>query len=328
MVRRVRTQRGLSQASLARLAGCSTRYVLDLEAGRVNPRLGDLLDIARALRTKLEALLSQDSRSDVAAGTLETEGSPAQRRQFFAWLAGMAGAAAVVDLERLAGLTVDETYLRDAETITIGLARQRSTVSPATLIPAAAGHLSALEAMLPATAELTARTGLLVGSLLGSDGRLPASYRVCGMVASLGSEAVRSKALNIQAWVHGQRGDSKSGLVLQDQAVRVGSDSSRLLAGLLGLRAELHAMSGNDLPAMRDLDAAQTSLSGGYEWYFFGPENDVELGAYRGTVLAALGRHREAVETFDWVLEHMDPSKVLWRQHVATDRDRALSALS
>jgi predicted transcriptional regulator len=47
-VRKARERRGLSQKSVARLAGHCERYILDLENGRVDPRLGDLVDIARA----------------------------------------------------------------------------------------------------------------------------------------------------------------------------------------------------------------------------------------------------------------------------------------
>ena len=38
-----------------------------------------------------------------------------------------------------------------------------------------------------------------------------------------------------------------------------------------------------------------------------------------------LGRHREAVETFDWVLREMDPALASWRATVATDREAALT---
>jgi hypothetical protein len=52
-----------------------------------------------------------------------------------------------------------------------------------------------------------------------------------------------------------------------------------------------------------------------------------ELGGYGGVVLSTLGRHREAADALAWVLERMDPSKVMWRATVAADRDAALAQL-
>jgi hypothetical protein len=57
------------------------------------------------------------------------------------------------------------------------------------------------------------------------------------------------------------------------------------------------------------------------------PRATVELAAYRGAVLSTLDRHQEAADTLTWVLERMDPSKVMWRAAVVTDRDAALAQL-
>ena len=53
----------------------------------------------------------------------------------------------------------------------------------------------------------------------------------------------------------------------------------------------------------------------------------VELAAYRGDVLSTLDRHEEAADTLTWVLDRMDPAKVMWRATVAADRDAALARL-
>ena len=323
-VRKLRNERGLSQASLARLAGCSTRYVLDLEAGRVNPRLGDLLDIARALRVTVEALLSQGRRSDVAPDTLERE--EATRRREFLALLGAAGAG-LVDLERLAAPVADAAWLRDAEIVSVAISDQRSTVAPGILLPVILGHLASLEARLPATEELTAKTALVVALLLAHDGRRGQAHRCYALADALGSTVVRTRALTGQAWLYGGR----RALDLQDRAVELlGAGTPRSLVGLLARRGELHAEAHDDLAAMRDLEGAAQAqaMSGESEWHWLDPQDEVELGAYRATVLSALGRNREALDTFDWVLAHMEPSKVLWRQRVAADRDRALAALS
>jgi hypothetical protein len=57
------------------------------------------------------------------------------------------------------------------------------------------------------------------------------------------------------------------------------------------------------------------------------PRDAVDLGAYRGAVLGSLGRHAEAVGAFDWVLARMPADRMLWRDHIAADRERALAAL-
>jgi HTH-type transcriptional regulator/antitoxin HipB len=54
---RVRSRRedlGLSQVELAELAGCSTRFVHTVEAGKATLRLATLLQVLRALGLRLE----------------------------------------------------------------------------------------------------------------------------------------------------------------------------------------------------------------------------------------------------------------------------------
>jgi hypothetical protein len=78
---------------------------------------------------------------------------------------------------------------------------------------------------------------------------------------------------------------------------------------------------------MRDLDSAERALNGPEDWWSMSPRGTVELAAYRGAVLSSLCRHREAADTLTWVLERMDPGKVMWRAAVAADRDAALARL-
>ena len=58
---------------------------------------------------------------------------------------------------------------------------------------------------------------------------------------------------------------------------------------------------------MRGLDVAQQRVTGSFEWFYDAPESEVDLGEYRGSILSAPGRHREAADTLSWVLERMDP---------------------
>jgi tetratricopeptide (TPR) repeat protein len=232
-----------------------------------------------------------------------------------------------VDLDRLASPFIDAAWLRDAETVSMSLAEQRSAVEAATLLPAVLGHLASLEAMLPASAELTSKTALLAGNLLMRT-RPGQAYRCFAMAESLGSTTVVAKSMNGQATLHGRRGDPTGALALQDEALaRLGTAAPALRAGLLARRAELHATAARDIMAMHDLESAESALNGPYDWWYFDPRTPVELRAYRGVVLGSLGRHHEAADTLTWVLERMDPSKVMWRATVTADRDAALAQL-
>jgi XRE family aerobic/anaerobic benzoate catabolism transcriptional regulator len=59
-LRRLREERGLAVAELARLAGLSRRYVTELEAGRANPTVLVLEDLAATLETSAAELLGPD----------------------------------------------------------------------------------------------------------------------------------------------------------------------------------------------------------------------------------------------------------------------------
>jgi hypothetical protein len=121
-------------------------------------------------------------------------------------LAAFVGSAARVDVERLASPmpVADAAWLRDAEIVSMGLAGQREAVEAATLLPPVLGHLASLESMLPASAELTARTALLAGDLLlgyrrpigvRTQQRLGDANRCFVLAESLGSPAVVAKSM-------------------------------------------------------------------------------------------------------------------------------------
>jgi transcriptional regulator with XRE-family HTH domain len=56
-LRQLRQKKKLSQAALAARAGFTREYVNKIEAGRYNPPLTTLNELAKALRVKLTALL-------------------------------------------------------------------------------------------------------------------------------------------------------------------------------------------------------------------------------------------------------------------------------
>jgi len=342
-----RIERGLKQHVAAERAGLSRRWLSDVENGHLQPKFADLLRLVDVLGADVtEAPGVQRSPTLPTARKLaDEEGSDTKRREFLGWLAAAAGAASMVDVERLAWPIIDAAWLTDAEIVSMGLAGQREAVSmglagqreaveAAILLPAVLGHLAALESMLPASAELTARTALLAGDLLlgyrapigtRTRQRLGEAYRCFVLAESLGSPAVVARSMNSRATFHDQGGDLPSALVLQDEAVRRGAAAQTMGAGLLARRAELQAKAGHDTAALRDMDCAERAVGAAREWWCHNPASTVELAAYRGAVLSSLGRHREAADTLTRVLDWMDPSKVMWRATVAADRDAALA---
>ncbi|MGB9920922.1 MAG: LexA family protein [Moorellales bacterium] len=57
-IRRLREERGMSQAELARRAGISPQYMCDIELDRANPALGTLERVAAALGVTVAALVT------------------------------------------------------------------------------------------------------------------------------------------------------------------------------------------------------------------------------------------------------------------------------
>jgi len=56
-LRKIRTEKKLSQATLAKRAGLSREYVNKIEAGRYDPPLSTLEALAKALKVKLADLV-------------------------------------------------------------------------------------------------------------------------------------------------------------------------------------------------------------------------------------------------------------------------------
>ena len=326
-VRQRRIERSLTQHVLAELLGRSQRWLVDVEAGSLQPKFVDVLGLVEALRADITDVpgVSYSQRVPDPRKLVGQEGDETNRRDFLGWIATAAGSAALVDIERLSSHVADAAWLAEADLVTMGLDAQRSAVGAASLLPAILGHLASLEARLPASAEVTAKAALLAGNQL-METRPGQAYRCFVLAESLGSDTVRAKSMNGRAALFGWSGDLSHALSLQQEAMGLlGRTAPMLGAALLARRAELHAEMGHDAAAMRDLDAADRAMAGQYQWWYGDPQTPAELGAYRGAVLTTLGRYREAADTLTWVLDGMDPSKVLWRAAVTADRDAALA---
>jgi transcriptional regulator with XRE-family HTH domain len=64
-IRRARVDADLTQAELARRLGVSPSYVSNLEAGRVNVTVGQLANVANAMKTALDIHLRTVPREQV-----------------------------------------------------------------------------------------------------------------------------------------------------------------------------------------------------------------------------------------------------------------------
>lgn len=91
-IKALRTEKGLSQAELARLAGVTERSVQRYEAGASYPQMASIEKLATALGTSVDDLLGREDQAIMELG--QNEGKRAQRdflkeaQQFSALMAG------------------------------------------------------------------------------------------------------------------------------------------------------------------------------------------------------------------------------------------------
>jgi hypothetical protein len=248
----------------------------------------------------------------------------------------------LIDVERVAMLGAamqpDVVSVREAEAVTSLLKAQWYVMPPAALLPAAGAHLSALRGRLSGSHELCSVAGwtaLLTGALLGKVDRHGDAYAQYALAEALARDAGDSTLLatilvkrrGLHYWRNAR--DPQRALKLLDAAgATAGPGTPPLLRTvILATRAEDRATLGDEQGCLHDLEAAEAALRPS-EDHFFGARSPAELGAHRGTSESLLGRHRDAVATFDWVLREMDPALLAWRRTVAGDRKRALAASS
>jgi transcriptional regulator with XRE-family HTH domain len=341
ILREARKKRGWTQQMAADFSDLSEGWVWNVENGRCDPKLGDLLRFVEALGANLAEVISalQGRAMDGAgAGKVELEeDEETRRRTFLALLAGLPAVSVdrVADLERLAAPGLDAAYLRDAETVTRGLMEAQGRVSPAVLLPAASGHLSGLRSLMPGSRGLTSlvsRMAMLVGVLQGNLRRRGEAWTMYTLAlataAEAGDRSARSLALSGQYAMHSmvaqgpREGNPRRALELIEAALH--PTTGQLRAVLLASRAQERAALGDTAGALIDIEAAETAMS---RWRGeappFGARSPIELNAYRGNVELLVGRNREAVATLDATLAGMDPQLVSWRAAVLADQGAA-----
>jgi transcriptional regulator with XRE-family HTH domain len=344
-LRKRRLERELTQRELADLSGLSRRWLVEIEASRAEPTLSAALRLIEALGADIRdvpGVSRSRARSVVVRGKLGSEEAEARRRELLLRTLALLVGSNVADVERLESLAtaasarVDPVAVRDAEAVTALLMGEWYRMSPAALLPAAAGHLAMLRNGLPGSAELSSVAGwtaCLTGHLLAKLDRRGDAYAHYALADSLARDAgdsnLRASTLVVRRGLCSWRrtGEPRRGLeFLAEAEATAGPTAPPLLRTvILATRAEDRATVGDEVGCLRDLEAAGAALSRPSADHFFGPRAPAELGAIRGTCESLVGRRREAVETFDWVLREMDPALVSWRATVAADREAALA---
>jgi tetratricopeptide (TPR) repeat protein len=223
--------------------------------------------------------------SDAAAATAgpAVNSEEVKRREFTLMvLLGMAGLPRG-DLERLAatlaGSKVDAATLDDLETITGHLMRQERHFAPEALLPAVRGHFNGLgdillwtpSALSSRAQSLAAETALLAGYLswkaerrAGADLFWSSADRLTHVA---GNPSLRALILLLTSWRREEDNDHAQAFALVDEAASLlGPGVGPAVTTLVRTwRANLYAGHAQDhatgLSVMRDLDAAQRSLS-------------------------------------------------------------------
>jgi tetratricopeptide (TPR) repeat protein len=279
------------------------------------------------------------------------EDGDTERRHFLAWMATLAGTS-VFDVERLTALTLDRRvhgldvrYLDDMESLGGSLMGDWYTHSPQSLLPAASGHLMALRELLPGPpalarrlASVTGRAALLVGHALLKLERRGDAYAQFSLAETLARDAgdgtllagvlaIRSGMYSPISLGHRQGNTDRAIALLDGAAAAAANAPGRVRVLVFARRAEERAAGQDEVHALRDMQMAEASLTLPDDEAFFGPRDDAELGAIRGTCEALLGRNREAVGTLQQTAERMHPSLVAWRSAVLADQGAALARL-
>lgn len=336
-VRRRREEAGLKQEIAAHRIGRSRRWLIDLEAGRGDPTLSDLLALASVLHVDLDWLLGDvlggQGRVNHVPGTgkLEPEeDEDTKRRQFVQCLLAIMAGAGVLDAQRLiAGpkdpLGVDAQLLDDLEAFTRSFMARRHTSPPRVLLYLVDGHLKALSNLLDRSASLrlyglTSETAWLAGWLAYRADRRVQALAYASFAETLALEANdgprRALALLLRAHLHssiprgGQLGNTPLALAALNEAeTSAGRGASSLMrTELLARRAEEHAVAGDRRAAESDLDASVRELARGGDDALFGHWNLGLIAGFKGHCLHLLHQPQAAADLLQQAVEHMDPA--------------------
>lgn len=91
-VKQLRQERNMTQREMAERAGLSLRFAADVEAGKANPSLGSLYELAAALRVEVISLLQESHAPQVDAATASSILAKAASHKKSIALLGLRGA--------------------------------------------------------------------------------------------------------------------------------------------------------------------------------------------------------------------------------------------
>ena len=282
LLRRYRTQRGLSIRDLAKLVYCGHSHLQMIEVATAVPteelakRLDHVLDAAGALSNALPATAGED---------------PMRRRTILAALTALATGAAVAPMVSLEatrqGILTALGNLPDVdewEAIVAGYARDYQATAPSVLVKEVASDLVVLQQLIaadPGSRELrrvAARLGVMMALALGSTDQIRSAQRWWSMARQA---AIRSGCAETVSLVRGEivvRGLYERRplpQLLTVAASPVGAPcfgTASVLAGraqayaMLGQTEEAHAALGELADTYERLPAAVTADDGIFGW--------------------------------------------------------------
>jgi len=279
-----------------------------------------------------------------AALTKENE---VRRRQFLEYLAVVSGAT-MLDWDRVSTLMggvaggADAPLLNDLRALTSSYMRQAETLAPRTLLPALRSHLAILTGALQGSQPPDARRRLqsMAAETAATAGRLSHllenrgdANSLCslarGLAAEAGDESTLALSLTLSRLQHtpipygSYGGDNRKALALLDEAASHLKRGSRpqVKIYVLASRAEDRAVSGDEVGAYGDLDAAETVLArAGFSDSGYFPRWDAgRLGGYRGSCALALRRYEEASKVLEAAVANVAPPTAPQRCAMLTD---------
>jgi transcriptional regulator with XRE-family HTH domain len=307
-LRTLRRRRGLSQETLAHLAGKSERWLRDVEAGTVGLWVRDALHMAELLKVDVAELIG-------AADPRQSE-------------------SAAPDAESLASALDGNTHVDLKLASSLGAAARRlpsqlAALSCRTLLQLAHANLLSFRILLDEPmpgavkrelAAGAAETGVLAGMLciaLGQGERADGYFRHAAMLAATAGDSVtRSRALlyNSQlysrAFMDGRKEDPVRSRELLDGAARHAGRTGAIRALCLMRQAMERAVVHEERAAYSLLDGADRALAAAPErgraapWWWhrsFPP-------AFRGKAAMLAGRPRQAIPLLEDVLGMFDSS--------------------
>jgi transcriptional regulator with XRE-family HTH domain len=322
-LRKLRERRRLSQKVLAELAARSDRWLREVEAGRLSPRLVDLEALAQALQVDVIELL---------------EIEPVNRRDFLraGAAAGLIGAAVpAIELDRLSRLPgqLDGRTLADLESLLETYLARRYDAGPTVLLAAVSALLRNLHELAatprPRSIErrlqaLTCRSALLAGWAAHRTDNQAAAFAYCGHALDQARAAsdrhLEARTIFMTTLLYpGESGDDRNGslgpvLAMLDAAETVaGKTPPTYLRSWIGQRRS------EELAADRKISAAEREMDLS-DAIGSRPDGDPEVPEwsplYRARIANLGGQPQQAL---DLLHSSLDPARnnLKWLRFVA-----------